>query len=75
MRLDYIIPGLGPPILLHCVMVVSTSRCGRDNPGSNPGHGRGLKVSIMASQHTVFFTTSQQKSQLYQPFWSTPNSQ
>ena len=22
-------------------IVVSTSRCGRDNPGSNPGHGRG----------------------------------
>ena len=21
-------------------IVVSTSRCGRDNPGSNPGHGR-----------------------------------
>ena len=23
-------------------IVVSTSRCGRENPGSNPGHGRGL---------------------------------
>ena len=23
-------------------IVVSTSRCGRDNPGSNPGHGRAL---------------------------------
>ena len=22
-------------------IVVSTSRCGRDNPGSNPGHGIG----------------------------------
>ena len=21
-------------------IVVSTSRCGRDNPGSNPGHGK-----------------------------------
>ena len=21
-------------------IVVSTSRCGRENPGSNPGHGR-----------------------------------
>ena len=29
-------------------IVVSTSRCGRDNPGSNPGHGRGCEVSIMA---------------------------
>ena len=31
-------------------IVVSTSRCGRDNPGSNPGHGRGCAVSIMAFQ-------------------------
>ncbi len=23
-------------------IVVSTSRCGRDNPGSNPGHGRAV---------------------------------
>ena len=23
----------------HDRIVVSTSRCGRDNPGSNPGHG------------------------------------
>ena len=30
-------------------IVVSTSRCGRDNPGSNPGHGRGCVVSITAS--------------------------
>ena len=30
-------------------IVVSTSRCGRDNPGSNPGHGRAVKVSVMAS--------------------------
>ena len=30
-------------------IVVSTSRCGRDNPGSNPGHGRAqLCVSVMA---------------------------
>ena len=25
----------------HDRIVVSTSRCGRDNPGSNPGHGIG----------------------------------
>ena len=31
-------------------IVVSTSRCGRDNPGSNPGHGRGCEVSIRLSQ-------------------------
>ena len=23
-------------------IVVSTSRCGRENPGSNPGHGRAV---------------------------------
>ena len=26
-------------------IVVSTSRCGRDNPGSNPGHGIGTHYS------------------------------
>ena len=31
-------------------IVVSTSRCGRDNPGSNPGHGRGCEVSIRLGQ-------------------------
>ena len=32
-------------------IVVSTSRCGRDNPGSNPGHGRAaVKHLIMASR-------------------------
>ncbi len=35
-------------------IVVSTSRCGRDNPGSNPGHGRGCAVSLMACQLTFF---------------------
>ena len=37
-------------------IVVSTSRCGRDNPGSNPGHGRGCEVSIRLSQ--PFFVKS-----------------
>ena len=27
-------------------IVVSTSRCGRDNPGSNPGHGRDAVRSL-----------------------------
>ncbi len=27
-------------------IVVSTSRCGRDNPGSNPGHGTSLLSSV-----------------------------
>ena len=31
-------------------IVVSTSRCGRDNPGSNPGHGRVACLSVMAYQ-------------------------
>ena len=35
-------------------IVVSTSRCGRDNPGSNPGHGRGCEVSIMACRSAFF---------------------
>lgn len=30
-------------------IVVSTSRCGRDNPGSNPGHGKQLcNVAVTA---------------------------
>ena len=28
-------------------IVVSTSRCGRDNPGSNPGHGRDKDASLV----------------------------
>lgn len=31
-------------------IVVSTSRCGRDNPGSNPGHGSGCAVADTAWQ-------------------------
>ena len=52
-------------------IVVSTSRCGRDNPGSNPGHGRGCEVSIRLSQpvfyecfyylEPLFVTTDSQK--------------
>ena len=43
-------------------IVVSTSRCGRDNPGSNPGHGRdavnlcyGIATFTFANLH--FFST------------------
>ena len=32
-------------------IVVSTSRCGRDNPGSNPGHGRGCGSLTRHGQH------------------------
>ena len=36
-------------------IVVSTSRCGRDNPGSNPGHGSvRCGVAIMASSRQFF---------------------
>ena len=35
-------------------IVVSTSRCGRDNPGSNPGHGSGCAVAVTAEQ-SIFF--------------------
>ena len=40
-------------------IVVSTSRCGRDNPGSNPGHGRdvvGLWRGIATLIFSWFFT-------------------
>ena len=39
-------------------IVVSTSRCGRDNPGSNPGHGRLMLVprSIFLVSATEFST-------------------
>jgi hypothetical protein len=34
-------------------IVVSTSRCGRDNPGSNPGHGIMVAVRLaLPSSHT-----------------------
>ena len=36
-------------------IVVSTSRCGRDNPGSNPGHGSvRCGVAIMAKPGKSF---------------------
>ena len=35
-------------------IVVSTSRCGRENPGSNPGHGRAEIVSDMAERANIF---------------------
>ena len=36
-------------------IVVSTSRCGRDNPGSNPGHGiSSCGVSVMAQLSRFF---------------------
>ena len=33
-------------------IVVSTSRCGRDNPGSNPGHGRDKDESLVRKSAT-----------------------
>lgn len=39
-------------------IVVSTSRCGRDNPGSNPGHGKQLcSVAVTALWANFFFLT------------------
>ena len=36
-------------------IVVSTSRCGRDNPGSNPGHGiSSCGVCVMAQLSNFF---------------------
>ena len=37
-------------------IVVSTSRCGRDNPGSNPGHGRDA-VDLWRGIATLIFST------------------
>ena len=37
-------------------IVVSTSRCGRDNPGSNPGHGRAV-VSLSWHNQPAFERT------------------
>ena len=35
-------------------IVVSTSRCGRENPCSNPGHGRELRnLSVMAFDESI----------------------
>ena len=36
-------------------IVVSTSRCGRDNPGSNPGHGRDAVVDLCYGIANRFF--------------------
>ena len=33
-------------------IVVSTSRCGRDNPGSNPGQGRDKHGSLVGKTDT-----------------------
>ena len=54
----YLLPVLNPWSISWQIgrdrIVVSTSRCGRDNPGSNPGHGRGCEVSIMACWSAFF---------------------
>ena len=44
-------------------IVVSTSRCGRDNPGSNPGHGRDA-VDLWRGIATLIFTPT---NLLYSP--------
>jgi hypothetical protein len=39
-------------------IVVSTSRCGRDNPGSNPGHGRAVSLSRHDQSHFKWLKVS-----------------
>ena len=39
-------------------IVVSTSRCGRDNPGSNPGHGRDAVGLLHGIAAFIFFYNS-----------------
>ena len=34
-------------------IVVSTLRCGRNNPGSNPGHGRKIFNEKLISEHVT----------------------
>ena len=36
-------------------IVVSTSRCGRDNPGSNPGHGINRSQAYIFLKNILFF--------------------
>ena len=46
-------------------IVVSTSRCGRDNPGSNPGHGRALWVSLCHGKPVTFFASCSNPNQCH----------
>ena len=39
-------------------IVVSTLRCGRNNPGSNPGHGTLLKELFFANSYFVRLSNS-----------------
>ena len=36
-------------------IVVSTSRCGRENPGSNPGHGRIVNFLSIDCEFSLIF--------------------
>ena len=38
-------------------IVVSTLRCGRSNPGSNPGHGNGEVFLWIFQEHFISFTS------------------
>lgn len=44
--------------------MVSTLRCGRSNPGSNPGHGKLHLVPLQFSQISFFFTNLTAKDSL-----------
>ena len=37
-------------------IVVSTSRCGRDNPGSNPGHGIDCDSRCLGTAELFYFS-------------------
>ena len=47
-------------LVRHCRsrdrIVVSTLRCGRNNPGSNPGHGRANFVQFKEWENTFIFS-------------------
>ena len=49
-------------------LVVRTLRCGRSNPGSNPGHGSDIFVSpfkVLFKSSTIVFHPSSCKRQWY----------
>ena len=60
-------------------IVVSTSRCGRDNPGSNPGHGR---APLCHGMWVVLLTTTTCRTPIHRSpsiypsplFWYWPQS-
>ncbi len=54
-----------PPVARRDRIVVSTLRCGRSNPGSNPGHGR--DKSLPRHRSVLFFFFSLEASVYFMP--------